>query len=245
MPATDEQRRAEAVRRLIIALDVPSAGDAEYLVQGLDGRAGVFKIGLELLFSGGAGLARRLAREGRSVFIDAKLYDISNTVERATARIADLGAAFLTVHAQDAKTLAAAVRGRGSAPMKLLGVTVLTHLRQDDLPVQGITAQLDDLVLHRAKLAQAAGLDGVVCSPREAARIRRETAPDFLIITPGIRPGSAVRADDQSRSATPAEALSAGADYLVVGRPITQAHDPAEAAERVVSEMAAALMPLP
>ena len=226
--------------RLIVALDVPSVEQAKALIETLGDSIGVYKIGLELLFAGGIELARALAQSGRPVFVDAKLLDIEATVERATAAIARSGAAFLTVHALDQKTLAAAVRGRGDSALKLLGVTVLTNLAPSDLIEQGIDHPLAELALHRAELAKQAGLDGVIASGHEAASIRKTTGPGFLIVTPGVRPlGSA--SQDQARAVTPRLAIEAGADYLVVGRPITRAPDPREAAYAIAGEIAAAL----
>jgi orotidine-5'-phosphate decarboxylase len=226
--------------RLIVALDVPSAEDAKALIEALGDSVGVYKIGLELLFAGGLELAAELARHGRQVFVDAKLLDIEATVERATAAIAQSGAAFLTVHALDRKTLDAAIRGRGDSPMKLLGVTVLTNLAPSDVIEQGIDHPLGELVLHRAKLAKEAGFDGIVASGHEAAKIRAAAGPDFLIVTPGVRPQGS-DAQDQTRAVTPRSAIAAGADYLVVGRPITRAADPRGAAEAIVAEIAEAL----
>jgi orotidine-5'-phosphate decarboxylase len=224
----------------MVALDVPGAEQAKALIERLGDSVGVYKIGLELLFSGGFALARELAHYGRPVFLDAKLLDIEATVERATAAIAESGAEFLTVHALDSKTLAAAVRGRGESQLKLLGVTVLTNLEAADLIEQGIDHPLGELALHRAKLAKEAGLDGVIASGHEAARIREAVGPEFLIVTPGVRPqGSA--AQDQARAMTPKAAIEAGADYLVVGRPITRAPDPLAAAYAIVGEIAEAL----
>ena len=176
----------------------------------------------------------------RSVFIDAKLLDIEATVERATAAIARSGAAFFTVHALDRKTLDAAVRGRGDSRLKLLGVTVLTNLAPADLIEQGCDHPLAELVLHRARLAKDAGFDGVIASGHEAAKIREVVGPGFLIVTPGVRPqGSDTQ--DQARAVTPKSAIEAGADYLVVGRPITRAADPRAAADAIVCEIAEAL----
>ncbi len=226
--------------RLIVALDVPSTGDARDLIETLGDSVGVYKIGLELLFSGGFALAADLAQRGARVFVDAKLLDIEATVERATAAVARTGAEFLTVHASDRKTLDAAVRGRGDAALKLLGVTVLTNLGPTDLVQQGIDLAPRDLVLHRAKLAREAGFDGVVASGQEASAIRSAAGADFLIVTPGIRPkGSA--SGDQTRIVTPADAIAAGADYLVVGRPITAAADPRAASLAIGEEIGAAL----
>ena len=226
--------------RLIVALDVPNVEQAKVLIDTLGESVGVYKIGLELLFSGGFKLAQELARDGRTIFLDAKLLDIEATVECATAAIARSGAAFLTVHALDAKTLDAAVRGRASTKLKLLGVTVLTNLERDDLKEQGVDRDPQELAIYRAMLAQEAGFDGVVASGQEAAALRQALGPGMLIVTPGIRPqGSDTQ--DQARAVTPRSAIEAGADYLVVGRPITRAPDPRAAAEAIVGEIAAAL----
>ena len=229
-----------AHERLIVALDVPSTDAARALIDKLGSSVGVYKIGLELLFSGGFKLARDLAGQGARVFVDAKLLDIETTVERATAAIARMGARFLTVHATDRKTLAAAVRGRGESGLKLLGVTVLTNLDEADLVQQGIDQSPRKLALHRAMLAREAGFDGVIASGREAATIRDSAGADFLIVTPGIRPQGSAK-QDQARAVSPGEAIAAGADYLVVGRPITQAPDPRAAAEAIVQEIAEAV----
>jgi orotidine-5'-phosphate decarboxylase len=206
-------------KQLIVALDVPSVAEARELIAKLGDGVGVYKIGLELLFAGGFALAQELAAAGRSVFVDAE---------------------FLTVHALDRKTLDAAVRGRGDSALKLLGVTVLTNLAPSDLNEQGIDHPLHELVLHRALLAKHAGFDGVVASGHEAAAIRKAAGPGFLIVTPGVRQqGSATQ--DQARAVTPAKAIEAGADYLVVGRPITRAPDPHAAAEAIAAEIASVL----
>lgn len=231
---------SEAKRRLIVALDVPSVDEARALVETLGDSAGVYKIGLELLFSGGFALAQELANRGHAVFVDAKLLDIEATVERATAAIARMGVSFLTVHALDRKTLQAAVRGRGESSLKLLGVTVLTNLSESDLIEQCVGHPLPEVVLHRAKLAHEAGFDGVIASGQEAASIRKACGPDFLILTPGVRPLGTPK-EDQARAVTPASAIASGADYLVVGRPITRAPDPRAAADAIVAEIAAAL----
>jgi len=230
----------EAGRRLIVALDVPNVEEAKALIEALGDSVGVYKIGLELLFSGGFELARELASQSRSVFIDAKLLDIEATVERATAAIARTGAEFLTVHALDAKTLDAAVRGRAGSKLRLLGVTVLTNLDRDDLKEQGVDRSPKELAVYRAMLAQEAGFDGVMASGEEAAALRQALGPGVLIVTPGIRPKGA-ESHDQTRSITPAEAVAAGADYIVVGRPITRAPDPRAAALAIVEEIALAL----
>lgn len=231
----------KASNRLIVALDVPSPEDATELIAKIGDHAGVWKIGLELLFAGGAELASKLSDQGQKVFVDAKLLDIPHTVERATANIAAMGASFLTVHGHDIKTMEAAIRGRGTSDLKLLAVTVLTSLDKSDLEQQGSDMSPAELVLHRAQLRREAGFDGVIASGHEAAAIREATGGDFLIVTPGIRPAGA-DVGDQARVMTPAKAIAAGADYLVVGRPITQADDPGAAARAIIDEIEQALV---
>lgn len=230
----------DAIRdKLIVALDLPSSAEARALVARLGGEVSFYKIGLELLFTGGLDLAQELKRSGKRVFLDMKLLDIGNTVERAVATAARLGVDFLTVHGHDRKTLDAAVKGRAKAPLKLLAVTVLTSLDAADLAEQGTTLQPGELVLKRARLAHAAGFDGVIASGQEAAAVRSATGREFLIVTPGIRlPGGA--AGDQARITTPQHALADGADHLVVGRPINAACDPLEAARQFLSHIAQA-----
>jgi len=231
---------SEARDRLIVALDVPSVDEARALIDTLQDSVGVYKIGLELLFAGGMSLASVLASRGARVFLDAKLLDIEATIERATAVIARTGAHFLSVHAADRKTLDAALRGRGDSGLKLLGVTVLTNLGPADLVQQGTDIPPAELVLHRAMLAKEAGFDGVVASGLEAAAIREAAGSGFLIVTPGIRPEGGA-SNNHARIVTPADSIAAGADYLVVGRPITAAVDPRAAAEAIVAEIARAL----
>jgi orotidine-5'-phosphate decarboxylase len=219
--------------RLIVALDVPTIEAARALVGKLGAAVGFYKIGLELVMSGGLDLARELTRDKKQVFLDMKLLDIENTVERATRNAAAAGATFLTVHAQDAKTLRAAVAGKAGSALEILGVTVLTNLDASDLQQQGIGTSPADLVAARARLAREAGCDGVVASGQEAERVRGVVGPRMAIVTPGIRlPGDT--AGDQARVAIPEQAIAAGADYLVVGRPIATADDPARAAELFV-----------
>jgi len=226
--------------RLIVALDVPTIEAARALVGKLGAAVAFYKIGLELVMSGGLDLARELTRDKKQVFLDMKLLDIENTVERATRNAAATGATFLTVHAQDAKTLRAAVAGKAGSTLEILGVTVLTNLDASDLQQQGIGASPADLVAARARLAREAGCDGVVASGQEAARVRAVVGPSMAIVTPGIRlPGDT--AGDQARVATPEQAIAAGADYLVVGRPVTAADDPARAAELFVRAIEAGL----
>jgi orotidine-5'-phosphate decarboxylase len=224
--------------RIIVALDVPHVDEARALVKTLGDSVGVYKIGLELIFAGGLALAEELVKNGRRVFLDAKLLDIEATVERATAAIARTGAHFLTVHATDRKTLDAAVRGRGDSALKLLGVTVLTNLDRADLSQQGIEMPPLALVQERARLSQDAGFDGIVASGKEAAALR-ERLRNFLIVTPGIRQEDS-DTHDQTRVVTPQNAIEAGADYLVIGRPITRAPDPRAAAEAIAAEIEAA-----
>lgn len=223
--------------RLIVALDVPTAAEARALVRRIEPAVAFYKIGHELLFGGGLELARELKREGKRVFLDMKLLDISNTVEKATANVARLSVDLLTVHGHDQKTLKAAVTGRGSSSLKLLSVTVMTHLDAADLREQGIAESPAELVVRRARMAQDCGFDGVIASGEEAARIRAATGRDFLIVTPGIRPAGDAKGD-QTRVMTPSAALKAGADKLVIGRPITAAADPLAAARAILAEIA-------
>jgi len=232
----------DAASRLMLAVDFPAVRDAEAFVAAIGAPPIVYKIGLELIYAGGLGLASSLIGQGQSVFIDAKLLDIGHTVERSVANIARLGASFVTVHASDRKTLKAAVNGRGASPLKLLAVTVLTNLEAQDLAEQGITAALAELVMRRARMALEAGFDGVVASGAEASSLRDALGPDFLIVTPGIRPAGADRGD-QARVMTPGDAIRAGADYLVVGRPVTRAHNPRAALDSIIAEIKAALQP--
>jgi orotidine-5'-phosphate decarboxylase len=225
--------------RLIVALDLPTRAEAEALVESLGDAVSFYKIGLQLLASGGMEMARDLKARGRQVFLDWKLHDIGATVEKAAAAIAATGAGdLLTVHAEP-QVLAAAVRGCQGSGLKVLGVTVLTSLSGQDLGQIGYALGVEELVRRRIGQALDAGADGVVASPHEAALARRLGGPDFLVATPGVRPAWA-GADDQARAATPAEALRNGASHIVCGRPITAANDPAFAAGRVVQEMAGA-----
>ena len=226
--------------RLFVALDLPDGAAARRMVDSLGEAVLCYKVGLELLFGGGLEFAQGLKAAGKQVFLDIKLLDIPNTVEKATANIARLGLDYLTVHGSDRKTLDAAAAGRGSSALKLLAVTVLTSLDRADLREQGVThLGPDELVLHRAKLAKAAGFDGVIASGQEAAAVRAAVGPEFLIVTPGIRLVDGA-GGDQARVVTPAQALAAGASHLVVGRPITEARDPAATA-RSLSTMIAAV----
>ena len=226
--------------RLFVALDLPSVDAARRLVEALGDSVSHYKVGLELVFGGGLEFAAGLKAAGKSVFLDMKLLDIGNTVEKATANIARVGLDYLTVHGHDRKTLDAAVRGRGRSKLKLLAVTMLTSLDEADLREQGIAGLSPaELVVHRAKLAKAAGFDGVIASGQEAAIVRAAVGATFLIVTPGIRPAGAEKGD-QARSVTPLKAINAGATHLVVGRPITEAVDPRAAAAAIIDEISAA-----
>lgn len=234
--------RAEAAAGIFVALDLSSVDAARAMVERLSPDITSFKIGLELIYAGGVDLARALAASDYTIFVDAKLLDIGNTVEHATAQIAALGARYVTIHASDSKTLTAAVRGRGDSQLRLLGVTVMTNLDFRDLNEQGIARPPREMVLHRARLALKAGLDGVIASPQETAALRETFGGQLEIVTPGVRPAGA-ETGDQSRTATPAEAIAAGADKLVIGRPITAADDPPAAARAIIDEVATALRP--
>jgi len=227
---------SSAKNRLIVALDMPTVEEARRLIATLGNTVSFYKVGLELLFAGGLDLARALKGEGKHVFLDMKLLDIGNTVERAVANVTELGVDMLTVHGHDLKTMRAAVTGRGGSKLKLLAVTVLTNLTGDDLKQQGSSLSPAELVGQRAKLAYEAGFDGVIASGQEAGRVRDAVGSNFLIVTPGIRlTGSST--DDQQRITTPDNAIKAGASHIVVGRPITQADDPRLVAETFINHI--------
>lgn len=225
--------------RLIVALDVPTVAEAEALVTGLGDSVTFFKVGLELIYGGGLTFAERLARSGKQVFLDAKLLDIDNTVAGAIRSIVPMGMTFVTIHAYP-KAMRAAVAARGTAPLGLLGVTVLTSMSDADVAAAGYGENATALVARRAADARAAGMTGVVTSPAEATAVRAIVGPGMAIVTPGVRPSGSA-AGDQQRIATPAAAIRAGADYLVVGRPVTAAPDPRHAADAIVAEIDAAL----
>ena len=226
--------------RMIVALDLPSVADARAFVARLGPAASFYKIGLELVMSGGLELTGELVGQGKQVFLDMKLLDIGNTVERAVRSAARSGATFITVHGHDNKTLHAAVAGKAGTALRILAVTVLTNLDASDLAEQGVAISSEELVARRARLAHDAGCDGVVASGLEAARVRAVVGPGIAIVTPGVRlPGDA--AGDQARVATPQVAIASGADYVVVGRPIVQAPDPRQAAESFVQAIEEAL----
>ena len=224
--------------RLIVALDIADVREARGLVETIGDAASFYKVGMELAYGSGLPLVSELAAAGKQVFLDLKLHDIPNTVERATAQAAKLGATFLTVHAYP-QTMRAAVAGAKASGMRILAVTVLTSYDDADLFDACGRFGVVETVRRRAEQALALGVGGLVASAAEAATVRRAVGRDMLLVTPGIRPAG-VAAGDQKRVATPAEAIRGGADYLVVGRPITAASDPRGAAEAVVAEIAAA-----
>jgi orotidine-5'-phosphate decarboxylase len=221
---------------LIIALDLDSADDARALVKALGPEATFYKVGMELYAAAGPEFVRELLGQGKDVFLDMKFYDIGETVKRATAVVARLGVTLLTVHGS-MEVMQAAVAGRGSSNLKLLGVTVLTSFDEKDLRDLGYPCDPPALVIQRARNAKAAGMDGIVASPLEAAILRKELGPEMLIVTPGVRSGGASKGD-QKRVATPAEARRDGASHLVIGRQVTRAADPAAALRTIRAEIA-------
>jgi orotidine-5'-phosphate decarboxylase len=224
--------------RLIVALDLGSVEVAEAMVERLGDSVTFYKIGYQLSFAGGLPLVRKLADKGKKVFIDLKLHDIGNTVARGVESIAKLGATFLTVHAYP-QTMKAAAEARAGTDLKILAVTVLTSYDDGDLHAAGYRFGVSDLVEARAQQAQVLGIDGLVCSPEEAGAIRKVVGHQMKLVTPGIRPAGAA-SGDQKRIMTPARAIAAGADYLVVGRPVLEAADPRAAAEAIQAEIAPA-----
>lgn len=226
--------------RVICALDVPTTDEARALVERIGDAVGFYKVGLQLFASGGMDLARELKATGAQVFLDWKLHDIGATVEKATAVLAEAGCDLLTVHARP-QVMAAAARGAAGSDLKILGVTVLTSLTDDDLKADDHSLDAAALVELRVQQAIEAGIHGVVSSPHEAGRVRElalaSGREDFLIVTPGVRPVGAAM-DDQARAATPASALQAGATHLVIGRPITAHADPRASAQAISAEIA-------
>jgi orotidine-5'-phosphate decarboxylase len=227
----------EPRERLIVALDVPSLDAARAMVARLGSAVSFYKIGYQLGFAGGLDYAHELAQSGKRVFIDLKLHDIGNTVAAGVKSVAGLGARFLTVHAYP-QVMAAAVAAR-EHNLRILAVTVLTSLSDSDLNEAGYATTVAELAARRATQARDLGVDGLVCSPEEVAHLRRIVGPGMTLVTPGIRPGGSA-AGDQKRITTPAAAIVAGADYLVVGRPVIAAPDPKAAAEAIIAEIATA-----
>jgi len=234
------------MNRIILPLDVSSTAEALAIVRRLRGRVALFKVGLQLFCSEGPEVVRRVVAEGCEVFLDLKLHDIPNTVGAAVGQCGRLGATLIDVHLAGGESmLRAAVAARDALPLsgaaarpRLLGITVLTSLDQGDLAAAGVQRDLKRQVVELALMGRRAGLDGVVASPHEIAPVKEACGPDFLVVTPGIRPASSA-AGDQKRFMTPAEAVGLGADYLVIGRPILEAPDPAAAVESMLKEIPA------
>ncbi|PWB82442.1 MAG: orotidine-5'-phosphate decarboxylase [Methylocystaceae bacterium] len=225
--------------RLIVALDVESVEDARALVATLGDAVSFYKIGMELAFAGGLALVQELKSSGRKAFVDLKLHDIGQTVERATRQIAKLGADFLTIHAFP-QTMRAARLGAGDSGLRLLAVTVMTSYDDEDLAEAGYACGVRELVARRAAQTKDLGVDGLILSPQEVESIRALVGPSMLLVTPGVRPAGS-ETGDQKRVMTPALAIAAGADHLVVGRPVTRAADPRSAAQAIVAEIASGL----
>jgi orotidine-5'-phosphate decarboxylase len=225
---------------LIVALDVDSAQEARVLIAKLGKHVTFYKVGLELYAAAGVEFVHELIHGGKDVFLDLKVYDIPETVKRAVAQVARTGVKFLTAHAVGS-VMRAAVEGRGDSNLKLLAVTVLTSFGPEDMADQGYACAIPELVALRARKAMEVGMDGIVASPLEAAAVRKIIGRDKVLVTPGVRSAGAAKGD-QKRTATPLEAVRDGADYLVIGRQITRAADPADAASRILDEIGAAWM---
>lgn len=221
--------------RLIVALDLASADAAQAMVARLGDTVTFYKVGYQLGFAGGLPLAQNLISRGKQVFLDFKLHDIGNTVEKGVASIAKIGATFLTVHAYP-QTMKAAVAGKSGSNLKILGVTVLTSYDDSDLSAAGYRMKVGELAAERARQARDCGIDGLVCSAEEAAALRRIVGDGMVLVTPGIRPAGSA-GGDQKRIMTPAKAIGAGADFLVIGRPILEAAEPKAAAQSIVAEI--------
>ena len=224
--------------RLIVALDLPSVAAAETMVARLGDSVSFYKIGYQLAFAGGLSFASALIRDGKQVFLDLKLHDIGNTVAKGVESVAQLGVRFLTVHAYP-QTMKAAVEAKSQSNLKILAVTVLTSYDDADIAAAGYDMTVGELAADRAAQARDIGIDGLVCSAAEVSLLRPIVGANMLLVTPGIRPSGAA-SGDQKRIMTPSAAIAAGADYLVVGRPILEAADPRAAAQAIVSEIAAA-----
>ncbi|HET6900112.1 MAG TPA: orotidine-5'-phosphate decarboxylase [Vicinamibacteria bacterium] len=223
--------------RLIVALDVADTATARAMVDRLAGHVGMFKIGSQIFTAAGPDFVREVIARGEKVFLDLKFHDIPNTVAGAVSSAGQLGVSLVDVHALGGKEmLEAAVGALPAMGIRLLAITILTSHKEETLGTIGVGGSVADSVRRLAALAKEAGADGVVASPQEVALVREACGTDFLIVTPGIRAAGAARGD-QSRTATPAAAVAAGADYIVVGRPILEAHDPAAAADAIVREL--------
>jgi orotidine-5'-phosphate decarboxylase len=231
LPASSGMRE-----RLIIALDVPSASEAQKLVARIGDAAGIYKVGLQLFIAEGPSIVRDLVSSGRRVFLDLKLHDIPTTVALAVKSAAELRVDMLTIHASGGAAMLRAATEAAAGRINLLAVTVLTSLNDEDMQEIGVSGRASDQVLRMAALAQSAGCQGIVTSPRESLMVRKALGEGFAIVTPGIRPAGA-ETNDQQRIATPVQAISNGASHIVVGRPITHAADPAKAAAAIIAEM--------
>lgn len=234
-------RLDKAREKLIVALDFQTLDEAIKMVETLGDEVVFYKVGLGLQLAGGNKFATDLKAQNKKVFLDYKYHDIPETVKNAVARAAEIGVDFLTVHGIT-KIMRSAVEGRGKSNMKVLCVTQLTSMDGDDLVELGVRSDItiEDLVIRRAVKALEAGIDGVIASAHEVAAIKTHTSKKLLVVTPGIRPENAP-ANDQKRIATPSEAIKAGADYLVIGRPITKANDPRQEARQIIESIADAL----
>jgi orotidine-5'-phosphate decarboxylase len=229
----------ESRERLIVALDVPSAAKAETMVTQLGDSVRFYKIGYQLAFAGGLPFAKELIAAGKQVFLDLKLHDIGNTVAKGVESVAQLGATFLTVHAYP-QTMKAAIEARRGSKLRILAVTVLTSYDDADLAAAGYEMDVKELASARAAQARDIGIDGLVCSAEEVTALRDIAGAGMVLVTPGIRPAGG-DAGDQKRIVTPARAIKAGADYLVVGRPVVETADPRSAADAIVAEIDAAI----
>jgi orotidine-5'-phosphate decarboxylase len=225
----------DARERLIVALDLPTVAAAEALVSRLGETVCFYKIGYQLAFAGGLPFAAGLIAAGKQVFLDLKLHDIGNTVTKGVESVAQIGATFLTVHAYP-QTMKAAVEGKRGSKLRILAVTVLTSYDDADLAAAGYDMGVAELAAARASQARDTGVDGLVCSAEEAANLRSIVGPGMTLVTPGIRPAGSA-SGDQKRIMTPAKAIAAGADYLVVGRPVVEAGDPKAVADAIVTEI--------
>lgn len=229
-----------AREKLILALDVPTITEELNLLDSLDHQLKFVKVGLELFTAAGPAAVEQVSARGYDVFLDLKLHDIPNTVAKAVRSARSLGVKMLTVHTGGGEEMLSRARDEAGGELKILGVTVLTSLSAADLELVGIAGTPETVVVQRAQLAARVGLSGIVCSPREIASVRAVLRENQLIVTPGIRPSNE-ELGDQKRTATPLAAIRAGADYLVVGRPIHAAADPAKAAAAIVKEISGAL----
>ncbi|MEK9645762.1 MAG: orotidine-5'-phosphate decarboxylase [Alphaproteobacteria bacterium] len=241
---TDSMNQPDPIERIFCAVDTTKLGEALLLAEMLSGEVGAIKLGKEFFTAHGPQGVKQVADFGHRIFLDLKFHDIPNTVVGGIRAALPLNCAVMTVHASGGPAMlraaAEAAAGGGPKRPRIVAVTVLTSLDDSDLEAVGQRGPAADQVLRLARLAEASGLDGVVCSPQEVARLRAEIGESFALVVPGVRPDWA-GADDQKRVMTPGEAVAAGADHLVIGRPITRAEDPVGAARRIADEIAGAL----